>query len=307
MAEPFVMRTLNPLITYDMVHSLPYEKLSGTTTQDDLEEEAEQEDDEEVDGDKKAEFEAFNQQGTLATEGKEAALTAEKEIPTYSWNKPCLMIVFQDGDFNSALHYLLDSLHNPFEGNAVASVLVQESLIKQFVDLLRSQLRQLDPQVATHPNYLRSVQKLRALKAQIVVNDEVKASPVLAFDIPQSFLGNGPTGVITIQPFRTPIESTYIYMEPSVPFASVSIWNERVADSYDVIARLKIDTVMINCCNVDLQPIKESFGNKRSDVHLSKGYHYETLVLNGKRKIIVFPMGSIFVYGVPSIQLFQTA
>ncbi|EDW77537.1 uncharacterized protein Dwil_GK24553 [Drosophila willistoni] len=294
MAEPSAMLTLNPLITYDMVHSLPYEKPSRTTPQDDLKEEVWQEDDKEDEGKEEAEFEAFTQQETLAPEGEEAVLGAVEEVPTYSWSKPCFMIVFQDGDFNSALHYLLDSLHNPFEENAVASVLVQESLIKQFVDRLGSQLRELDPQVATHPNYLRSLQKLRELRAQIVVNDEVKASPVLAFDIPQSFLGNGPTGIITIHPFRTPIDSTKTCMEESVPIASVSIWNERVADCYDVIARLKIDTVMINCCNVDLQPIQESFANKRSDVHLSKGYHYETLVLYGKRKIIVFPMGSIF-------------
>jgi len=41
---------------------------------------------------------------------------------------PQLMIIFEDGDINSALHFLIESAHNPFAPNAVAMVLVEDTL-----------------------------------------------------------------------------------------------------------------------------------------------------------------------------------
>ncbi|EDW62311.1 uncharacterized protein [Drosophila virilis] len=216
----------------------------------------------------------------------------------YKWNSPCLMMVFDDGDLNSATHHLLASLHNPFAENAVATLLIQESVRDSFLERVVQRLEPLDPQIANHPNYVRSVAKLQKLKAETIVGNPktvpANATPMLVSDIFHNFLGDGPTGIITMHTFRTPKDATQVNQKETLAYGSVSIWNEKLASPYEVCALLKNEIFMINCYNIDLAPIQPSFAAGKSDAKIVNGYHFETLTTNHKRKIIVFAVGTIF-------------
>ncbi|XP_034671892.1 uncharacterized protein LOC117903671 [Drosophila subobscura] len=215
-----------------------------------------------------------------------------------TWRSPQLMIVFEDGDLHSARQHLLDSLQNPFAEGAVATVLLQESVRDQFVGLVAQNLKRLEPQVASHPSYVRTLAQIEQLKAKVVKAEgdvPADASPLLVSDFSSSYLGQpGPTGAITLHTFRTAREATQVNVKESVPYARVSIWNEKLACAYEVLGQLAVDTITINCFNPDLSPIQPAFEGNRNDVCLVKGYHYETLTVNSKRRIVVFPVGTIF-------------
>lgn len=53
---------------------------------------------------------------------------ADRHIGHDVTSSPQLMIIFEEGDINSALHFIIESVHNPFASNAVAMVLVEEKI-----------------------------------------------------------------------------------------------------------------------------------------------------------------------------------
>ncbi|KAM8719683.1 hypothetical protein ACLKA7_005847 [Drosophila subpalustris] len=264
-----------PVITYGMVHKLECKQ------------------------DRKVTLPSVIDEGNTGKSGagEPKAAKDEKQVK-YAWNSPSLMIVCEDGDLNSALHHLVASLHDPFAAHAVATLLIQESVREPFLDRLVEQLQPLDGQVANHPNYVRTLAKLQKLKAETIVGNpktvSPNATPMLVSDLTHNYLGDGPTGVVTMHTFRTPKEATQVNLKETLSYSSVSIWNEKLASAYEVCALLKDDTFMVNCFNVDLTPIKPAFDANRNDVTIAKGYHYETLTINRQRKIIVFAVGSIF-------------
>ncbi|XP_020798526.1 uncharacterized protein LOC110176494 [Drosophila serrata] len=217
----------------------------------------------------------------------------------YAWNAPCIMIIFKESDLNSALHYLIESLQDPFALDAVSVLLVQESLVDELIGRVVSLMKPLDSRVANHPCYKHTLQKLVELKAEVVVGPAEKvlpdATPMLVRDLPHRYLGQGPTGIITMHVFRTPYDATRVYRkEYPMPFASASIWSERISGLYEVMGLMDIVTFQINCFNVSMEPIKKAFEYQRNHVTMHKGYHYETLMVNYSRKIVVYPVGTIF-------------
>ncbi|XP_017034957.1 uncharacterized protein [Drosophila kikkawai] len=217
------------------------------------------------------------------------------------WLSPQLMIVFADGDLHSARQQLLQSLQNPFAGESVATLLLQESVADQFVGLVAEDLRPLANDVAKHPSYVKTLAKIDQLKAKVVRGKNLKAgeeSPLLVYDCVHSYLGDGTTtitGVVTLHIFRTAKEAGELAKRDPLPYGQVSLWNEKLASAYELIPRLPGNVVALNCFNPDLSPIKASFDADRNDVALVKNYHYESLALgNGQRRIIVFPVGTIF-------------
>nr|CAQ53400.1 CG15717-PA [Drosophila melanogaster] len=212
------------------------------------------------------------------------------------WCSPQLMVVFEDGDLHSARHQLLQSLQNPFAEGSVATLLLQESIADQFVGLVAQDLRPLSQEVSKHPSYTITLAKIEELKAKTVQGESLKAgeSPVLVYDCVHSYLGNGATGVVTVHTFRTAKEAGQLAKRDPLPYGQVSLWNEKLGCAYELIPRLPSDIVAINCFNPDLDPIWESFAADRNDVLLAKNYHYESLVVSGKRRIVVFPVGTIF-------------
>ncbi|TDG39889.1 hypothetical protein AWZ03_013689 [Drosophila navojoa] len=222
----------------------------------------------------------------------------EPQPPKYQWQSPSMLIVFEGGDLNSARHHLLSSLHDPFGKHAVATVLIQESVRDVFIELLIQSMKPLDPKIYNHPNYVRSKAKLAQCKAETIVGDPkvvpAHASPTLVCDLSDNFLGDEPTGIIIMHTFRTPRDATLVLKKETIKYGFVSIWNEKVASAYEICALLKNDIFMINCFNVDLTPILPKGDSFTNDVRIEKGYHYERLILNHQRKIIVFAVGAIF-------------
>ncbi|KAH8419750.1 hypothetical protein KR009_002135 [Drosophila setifemur] len=213
------------------------------------------------------------------------------------WCRPQLMIVFEAGDLHSARHQLLPSLQSPFSAGSIATVLLQESIAEQFVGLLAQDLRPLEEAVAQNPNYQRSVAQIQRLKLKVVKAENLKVdqSPLLVYDGVHSLLGDGgATGVITLHIFRTAKEAGELAKREALSFGQVSIWNEQLSCSYELVSRLSPAIFAFNCFNPDLSPVQEAFDGDRNDVVLVKNYHYESLVVGSKRRIIVFPVGTIF-------------
>ncbi|XP_017870364.1 PREDICTED: uncharacterized protein LOC108618753 [Drosophila arizonae] len=227
-----------------------------------------------------------------------ATAGGEPQPPKCQWQSPSMLIVFDGGDLNSARHHLLSSLQDPFRKHAVATVLIQESVREVFNELLIGSMKPLDPKIYNHPNYVRSKAKLAQCKAETIVGDPkvvpAHASPTLVCDLTDNFLGDEPTGIITMHTFRTPRDATQVLQKETIKYSFVSIWNEKVASAYEICALLKNEIFMINCFNVDLTPILPKGDNFTTDVKIDKGYHYERLTINQKRKIIVFAVGTIF-------------
>nr|CBE67059.1 CG15717-PA [Drosophila phaeopleura] len=227
--------------------------------------------------------------------GSQAQLSAQSK--SNGIDAPQLMIVFDAGDLNSARQQLLPSLQDPFAAGAVATVLLQESIAEQFVGLVAQDLRPLSEAVAQNPSRVKSLAQINKLKLKVVKGEHLnpEESPLLVYDTVHSYLGGGgATGVITLHVFRTAKEAGELAKRDALPFGQVSIWNEKLACAYELVSRLSTDIFALNCFGPDLSPIREAFTANRNDVALEKNYHYESLVVGSKRRIIVFPVGTIF-------------
>ncbi|XP_016954195.1 uncharacterized protein LOC108027312 isoform X2 [Drosophila biarmipes] len=216
----------------------------------------------------------------------------------YRWNSPRLMILCEDGDINCALHYLIESLHDPFACNAVATLFLQESILEEFVDRMRDRLEPLSSDISGHPVYVKTLQRLEQLQAKTIVGDPktvpANASPVLVCDLCHRHLADGPTGVITLHTFRTMKEAIELQAKEPLSFTSVCIWNEKLGAAYELVARLSPLIFLLNCYYVDLNQISLSFVCNFNSAKIVDGYHYESLTFKEKRKIVVHPVGTIW-------------
>ncbi|XP_068159646.1 uncharacterized protein [Drosophila tropicalis] len=212
---------------------------------------------------------------------------------------PQLMILYETGDINSALWILIDSLHDPFNARAVATVLIEEGIRQEFEQRVIAQMRPLTDAVSEHPNYLRMLQRLQELNVTTIVaeeNDVVPpmASPVLVCDCTHDVLGlgatDGPTGAITMHSFSSTMQAIEIYQRDTVPYSSSCIWNETFQGSYDLVASINCKLFFINCNKVDLSPISRSFQADDTNVVIANGFHYETLRIYEQPKVIIFPI-----------------
>jgi len=297
---------VKPVITREMVQILPSVITDKITLPDIVEDIKNPEGDSKADA-KSTETGAEEDNAEKSEAETESEQEDEDEEPEeskkgevkYAWNAPCMMVLFEDGDLNCALHHLVESLQDPFGLDAVAVLLVQESLVEELEGRVVTLMKPLDSRVANHPCYKRTLLKIAELKPKTVVGRPGSvlpdATPMLVRDIPHKFLGEGPTGIITMHIFRTPFEATRIYRkEYPLPIASVSIWNERVSSVFEVVGMMNaLDTFKINCFRVNMEPIKRAFELRKYSACMHRGYHYETLQINGERKIIVFPVGTI--------------
>lgn len=228
----------------------------------------------------------------------ESEVEPEPEEQKYRWNSPRLMILCEDGDINCALYYLLESLHDPFAANSVAVLFLQESLLSEFIDRLEDRLEPLNEQITSHPAFIHTLERLKELQPKVIMGNPrsvpADASPRFVFDLNQRFLGEGPTGVITLHTFRTMKEAIELQAKEQVPFTSVSIWNEKLGAAYELVARLKPQIFLLNCFYVNLDPIGLPFACRVSTSKISDGYHYESLTFKEKWKVVVHPIGTIW-------------
>ncbi|XP_017062516.1 uncharacterized protein LOC108102277 [Drosophila ficusphila] len=295
------MEIIKPVITREMVRILPSvtdDRITLPDTIDDIVKDSEKADKSESQEEENTE--KTSESAEEEEDEDEEPKQSEKEEIKYAWNAPCMMVLFEDGDLNCALHHLVESLQDPFALDAVAVLLVQESLVEELEGRIVTLMKPLDSRVANHPCYKRTLLKISELKPKTIIGPPESvlpdATPMLVRDVPHKFLGVGPTGVITMHIFRTPFEATQIYRkEYPLPIASVSIWNERVSSVYEVVGLMNhFDTFKVNCFRVSMEPIKRAFELRKYSACMHQGYHYETLLINGERKIVIFPVGCIF-------------
>ncbi|KAH8243336.1 hypothetical protein KR032_006625, partial [Drosophila birchii] len=216
----------------------------------------------------------------------------------YRWNSPRLMILCEDGDINCAMHYLVESLHDPFASNSVATLLLQESLLEEFIERVKDRLEPLRPEISEHPVFVHTLKQLEHLQARTTRGNPktvpLSSSPVLVYDVTHRHLGKGPTGVITVHTFRTMKEAIMLQSIEPLPFTSATIWNEKLAAAYELVARSHILIFLLNCFYVDLGPISMAFTMNQNSVIIVDGYHYETLTFRTNRKVIVHPVATIW-------------
>ncbi|XP_030376421.1 uncharacterized protein LOC115625501 [Scaptodrosophila lebanonensis] len=208
---------------------------------------------------------------------------------------PQLMALFADGDINSAMRILLESLHAPFGPNAVATILVERSIADDVKARIQLGMHCLLGDSAYNNHYMRTVDKLQLVDFETIMGDpeKVQASvtPIVVIGHTQNELGTWPSGVITMHTFGCLAEAIAAYRSEEMFFEAVSIWNETMDGVHELLAAISSTLLYINCCNVDIEPIRDAYESSKKTVLVWKGLHYKIVELMGKRKIIVFPVG----------------
>jgi len=284
-----------PLIDYDFIYNLGCKKPRNVSLPLVLEVESEYKS-------KASASEKPKKVARLSYHSKASSTSEEETEPEveikYRWNSPRLMILCEDGDINCALHYLIESLHDPFACNAVATLFLQESILEEFLDRMKDRFEPLSSDIFGHPVYVKTLERLEQLQAKTIVGDPktvpANASPILVYDLGHRYLADGPTGVITLHTFRTMKEVIELQAKEPLAFTSVCIWNEKLGASYELVARLSPLIFLLNCYYVDLGQISLSFICNFNSAKIIDGYHYESLTFKEKRKIVVHPVGTIW-------------
>ncbi|XP_017032582.1 uncharacterized protein [Drosophila kikkawai] len=222
----------------------------------------------------------------------------EQESPRSSSSAPQLMIIYEDGDINSALHFLIESAHNPFKPNIVAMVLVEEKLREEIVRRILPKLQPLNEVVTEHPSFLESLEKAKALNLELIKAADtdmapLQSSPVFVCECTHADLGSYPTGVTTFHTFRNNLEAIEICHREALTFDSVSVWNESLDSCYEIVVALDCSHFFLNCIHVPLLPISKQLSTRQNYVAVVNGYHFETLHIYSQFKSIVFPIGEL--------------
>ncbi|XP_016942229.2 uncharacterized protein [Drosophila suzukii] len=217
-----------------------------------------------------------------------------------SWQDPTLLVICQKADIQAAIQPLLGSLKQPFAPAQVASVFVHETMRTAFCDQVRSSMEPMHRQAASHAHYLRAVEMVDCLKAEMVcllTPDDIRfrfkmstASPMIVCEFDQSFFGGSrPTSVVTLHTFRHASELPRLLATERLPFASAAIWGPKMATVYEAALHLDLVVVYINCHGISLAPIREFLEEKQPHVVLARYHHFEVISHRAKHRAIVYP------------------
>ncbi|XP_023177187.1 uncharacterized protein LOC111603713 [Drosophila hydei] len=208
-----------------------------------------------------------------------------------------LMVVYEQGDIHSALHFLLESLHNPFTPRAVTTVFVEKCIRAEFLARIHDQMKPLSLKISSHLNYRKTLKVINSMKLEVLMipNDKmlsVHSSPIVVCDCDSSVLGSPPTGVICLRTFSDAHEIIEFCKKDNLLFESVTIWNECVEGLYQLVVSLDCSIFFFNSCNVNLVPIYSHLISGKVHVCITDGFHYETLQVLEKIKVVIFPITS---------------
>ncbi|XP_043661174.1 uncharacterized protein LOC122625228 [Drosophila teissieri] len=217
-----------------------------------------------------------------------------------SWKDPTLLVICQEADVATAMQPLLRSLKQPFAPGLVVSVFVHETMRAAFCDQVRSSMEPMHHQAATHANYVKAVEMVDCLKAEVVcllTPDDIRfrykmsnASPVIVCEFDHSFFGGSrPSSVVTMHTFRNATELPRLLATERVPFVSAAIWGRRMASVYEAALHLDISVVYINCQGISLTPIKSYLEAGKPHVVMAQYHHFEVILHGGKHRAIVYP------------------
>ncbi|KAH8263404.1 hypothetical protein KR044_008717, partial [Drosophila immigrans] len=204
------------------------------------------------------------------------------------------MVIFEGGDINSALHFLAKSMENPFACNSVATVLVENSLRDEFVGRVQHLMQPMRLDAWDMAKFNRTLDIIEKLNIEAIhCNCKFpEISPLLVFNCQHGQLAHGTSGVICVRTFSTIAEIVDIFLRESLLFAACSLWNESIEDLYQLVVALNCPAFFFNCSDVNLQPVKEFLAGKKNAVCVNDGFHYESLLIEGDMKTIVFPVGA---------------
>ncbi|XP_017150915.1 uncharacterized protein LOC108161205 [Drosophila miranda] len=238
--------------------------------------------------------------GEIAKWTTRSTITEKQEIQKKSKEKlghsPHLMIIFEDGDWNSAMHFLIESIRNPFKSNAVSTVFVEQHIRADILEHLRPELQPLQKEapLTVHPSYLSSLKVVNEMQMEFVakvdVIDPSGNTPVLLTDCNANELGVYSDGVIMLHTFKKSENIIDICARDPTPFGSVSIWNEGMDRAFDIVAAINSPHFYFNCTNVDLSPIDQYFQAEENYALIDNGFHFEALKIYEQFKTIVFPL-----------------
>lgn len=191
-------------------------------------------------------------------------------------------------------------MNSPFDGQAIATVLVQESIKQDFIEKLLQQSKLNNfPKVKATDVFNKAMETAKALKAQFVLphtQEECDYPLCIVCDVTHEHLGSttSPSGIVTLHTFRTAKEAIALVNKEHLKFTNISIWQENHGHAYELVSQLKAKNFFINCHLVPLHVLEESISQRKNHVTMDKSYHYETLQHDGIQKSIAFPIGSIF-------------
>lgn len=194
---------------------------------------------------------------------------------------------------------MIQSLENPFDTKAIATVLIQESIRDDFVDKVQQQLKSYNGDlIKNNAQFIKALETIKKLNAQVVTAKspvENLCYPTLVCDFTHEQFGIKPlSGIVTLHTFRTAKEAAALVNKESLTFTYTSIWHENYSYAYELVAAIKSHFYFINCIHVPMLALEESIAQGKHFVTMDKSYHYETLQYEGVQKSIVFPIGSIF-------------
>ncbi|XP_017050387.1 uncharacterized protein LOC108094357 [Drosophila ficusphila] len=287
-------------VTYDMVHNLDCSLQDDPLVQEASVQKASVQEASESEPNTKTSERNFPLTPQTLEAAHAATPPSTPQTSVFPQSTPQLMIIFEEGDINSALHFLLESAHYPFSSNAVAMVLVEERIREDIVKRILPKLHPLSESVAEHPNFLQALEKLEDSSLEVIKADVTEvapplASPIFVCECPLEELGEFPTGVITFHTFRNNQEAIDICQRETLSFSSVSIWNESLEGCYELVVALSSPSYFFNCTNVDLIPISKQLKGERNCVIIENGFHFETLHIYEQFKSIVFPIGELIL------------
>ncbi|XP_039497642.1 uncharacterized protein LOC120455475 [Drosophila santomea] len=217
-----------------------------------------------------------------------------------SWKDPTLLVICQNADVAEAMKPLLRSLKQPFAAGLVVSVFVHETMRDSFCDQVRSSMEPMHHQAANHANYVKAVEMVDCLKAEVVcllTPDDIRfrykmsnASPVIVCEFDHSFFGGSrPSSVVTMHTFRNATELPRLLATERVPFVSAAIWGRQMATVYEAALQLDISVVYINCQGISLTPIKSYLEAGKPHVVMAQYHHFEVILHGGRHRAIVYP------------------
>lgn len=211
---------------------------------------------------------------------------------------PQLMIIYAEGDLNCAMYYMMDSIYEPFGQHAISTVFVEECIRDEFVDRLVDKLHELDIATFTHPHYQSTLKMLDKLCVKIITKPWVNTprgfiTPIIVCDFPQSELGPGTSGVVSLHTFQNNQQIIDMMLKDPQAYVSTSIWNELIEDLYQLVVGIKSCKVFnFNCNNVKMEHISHYLNLKENAAIVQNGYHYEIIQIDDVLKTVVFPVGA---------------
>ncbi|CAH2002497.1 unnamed protein product [Acanthoscelides obtectus] len=189
-------------------------------------------------------------------------------------------IIFDDADLHAATEGIISAAWSKWAHSSVGTVFVQESILDQFLDMLKKKLSHLKvgPSNEKLADISQCISDLSCLKKtlesslcmekfQVLKNDDIWQPTLILggkVDDGQAFSSTEDDGqVLTVLSFRS-IEEAISMANSSKQGLAASVWSENLCLINEVVRKLKVTNIWINgtygttAANVTFTPLKGS-------------------------------------------------